>query len=80
MNVNRVTSTRLTCSAVYPNRVVTHCCCTRGGVVPTVSLEKIRKVAPNGKEVLNNINLGMYLVSHARGVRFTKPCRDAWFM
>eukprot|EP00775_Hariotina_reticulata_P003964 gene3964-4217_t len=26
-----------------------------------LSLEKIRKVAPNGKEVLNNINLGMYL-------------------
>jgi hypothetical protein len=31
-----------------------------------VSLEKIRKVAPNGKEVLNNINLGMYLVRVAR--------------
>ncbi|KAF6262858.1 P-loop containing nucleoside triphosphate hydrolase protein [Scenedesmus sp. NREL 46B-D3] len=26
-----------------------------------LSLEKIRKVAPNGKEVLNNVNLGMYL-------------------
>eukprot|EP00878_Enallax_costatus_P012543 GHUV01013101.1.p1 GENE.GHUV01013101.1~~GHUV01013101.1.p1 ORF type:complete len:490 (+),score=183.87 GHUV01013101.1:265-1734(+) len=26
-----------------------------------LSLEKIRKVAPNGKEVLNNVSLGMYL-------------------
>jgi hypothetical protein len=32
-----------------------------------VSLEKIRKVAPNGKEVLNNINLGMYLVRRQAG-------------
>lgn len=26
-----------------------------------LSLERIRKVAPNGKEVLNNVSLGMYL-------------------
>jgi ATPase subunit of ABC transporter with duplicated ATPase domains len=26
-----------------------------------LGLEKIRKVSPSGKEILNNINLGMYL-------------------
>lgn len=42
-----------------------------------LSLEKIRKVAPNGKEVLNNINLGMYLVSTRSWllVAFQRPVR-----
>lgn len=30
-------------------------------LVQSVSLERIRKVAPNGKEVLNGVSLGMYL-------------------